>query len=152
MIPIQHIHPILVHFPIVFVLTLAGLDLLATLRGQPVTGRSGWGNASTALAVLAGLFAIAAFFFGDIALEFAESSGFHNDLAEIHEHLGESTAIALAVWGALRALLWLRNISISGAVKIVIPLVELGGVAAVLATAYYGGQLVYGLGVNVAHM
>src|SRR5262245_50131801 len=96
MMTIAHIHPMLVHFPIVFFLTLAALDTVATLRGVPVTGRGGIGNVSTGLALLAGLFAIATYIFGDMALEFAEANGFHNDVAEVHEHLGGATAAAFA--------------------------------------------------------
>jgi uncharacterized membrane protein len=140
----------LVHFPIVFFLSLAILDAIATLRGVPVTGRGGIGNVSTGLAVLAGLFAIATYIFGDMALEFAEAGGFHNDVAEIHEHLGMATAAALAVWAIIRVVAWWRNANLRGGGAALLTLVELAGAATVLATAYYGGQLVYNLGVNVA--
>ncbi|HET6156982.1 MAG TPA: DUF2231 domain-containing protein, partial [Dongiaceae bacterium] len=103
MTSIAHIHPMLVHFPIVFFLTLAVLDTIATLRGIPVTGRGAIGNVSTGLAMLAGLFAIVTYVFGDIALEAAEAGGFHNDIAEIHEGLGEATAAAFAIWAVVRA-------------------------------------------------
>jgi len=150
MTSIAHIHPMLVHFPIVFFLSLAVLDTIATLRGVPVTGRGGIGNVSTGLALLAGLFAIVTYVFGDIALEFAEAGGFHNDVAEIHEHLGMATAAAFAVWAIVRLVAWWRNARVSGGGAFVLSLVELAGAGVVLATAYYGGQLVFGLGVNVA--
>lgn len=150
MLSIQHVHPMLVHFPIVFALMLALLDSIATLRGIPVTGRTGTGNASTGLALLMGVFAIATYVFGDMALEFAEGGGFHNDLAEIHEGLGEATAAAFAIWAVIRAVAWWRNAKLKGAPAALLSVVELGGAGLVLATAYYGGNLVYGLGVNVA--
>ena len=152
MIPIQLIHPIIVHFPIVFVLTLAILDLIAALRGQTVTGRTCLGNVSTALAVLAGLFALMAIVFGDIALEFAESTGWSSESAEIHESLGTTVAIVLIIWAALRAFAWFRNFGMPGWARALVPVVELCTAAAVVATAYFGGQLVYDLGVNVAHI
>ena len=149
---IAHIHPMLVHFPIVFFLSLAALDTIATLRGVPVTGRGGIGNVSTGLALLAGLFAIATYIFGDMALEYAESSGFHSDIAEIHEHLGMATAAAFGVWAIVRVAAWWRNARLSGGGAFALSLVELAGAAVVIATAYYGGQLVFNLGVNVAQV
>jgi len=147
-----HIHPMLVHFPIVFVLTLAVLDLVATLRGKSVTGRSALGNASTALAVLAALFAMATLAFGDMALEIAESTGWSSETAEIHEHLGMATTAILVVWAAIRLFAWLRNAHLPGWARAIVPVVEVGSAAVVLVTAYFGGELVYNLGVNVAKM
>ena len=150
MIPLQHIHPMLIHFPIVFFLSLAAFDLIAAFRGVSVTGRSTAGTISFGLAVLAGLSALAAYFFGGIALDIAESGGFHSDVAEIHEGLGELTAIAFAIWAVLRGVAYWRNLRLSGKAAAITPVIELAGVALVIATAYYGGQLVFDLGVNVA--
>lgn len=152
MLPLQHIHPILVHFPIVFFITLAAVDLVAALRGRIVTGRGALGNLSAGLAVAAGAFAVAAYFFGDAALEIAEDGGFHSDIAEIHEGLGETTAAAFAIWALIRVFLWWRDLRFSGAGALAVSLVEVAGAVLVVATAYYGGQLVYDLGVNVAHV
>ena len=152
MLLIQHVHPILVHFPIVFMLTLAVLDALASARGYAVIGRGAVGNVSAGLAVLAGGFAVVTYIFGGMALDVAESGGFHSDIAETHEALGEFTAIAFAVWAFVRIFLWWRNAKLGRAVSGAVALVEIAGAALVVATAYYGGQLVYDLGVNVAHM
>ncbi len=149
MLSFEHVHPMLVHFPIVFFVTLALLDTVATLRGAPVTGRTGLGNASTGLAVLASLFAIASFIFGDMALEFAESKGFESEIAEMHEHLGMAVAAAFTVWAIVRMVAWWRNASWRGGGAAGLVIVELAGAALVAFTAYYGGQLVYNLGVNV---
>ncbi len=151
MIQPQHFHPIIVHFPIVFVITLVIFDWVATMRGVPVTGRNPASNASTGLAVLAGIAALIAFSLGGVALDIAEAGGFHSDIAEIHEHLGEATAMTLAGWALVRGFLWFRDMKLSGPVAYSVPALELVGFAMVLATAYYGGQLVYDLGVNVAH-
>jgi uncharacterized membrane protein len=56
MLSAAHIHPLLVHFPIVIVLSLAAIDIFGTLAGKNVTGRSCFGNLSTGLAVLAAAF------------------------------------------------------------------------------------------------
>ena len=52
----------------------------------------------------------------------------------------------------MRTYAYWRNLRLRGGAAIVAPLVEVAGVALVVATAYYGGQLVYDLGVNVAHL
>ncbi len=149
MIQPQLVHPIIIHFPIVFVITLVIFDWIATLRGVAVTGRSAASNASTGLAILAGASALIAFYFGGVALDIAEAGGFHSDVAEIHEHLGEMTAIILAGWALVRGLLWYRDTKLSTPITFAIPTLQLVGFGLVLATAYYGGQLVYDLGVNV---
>ena len=149
MIPVQHIHPMLVHFPIVLVLLLAVFDLVAAMRGQTVSGRTTAGHISTGLAVLAAVFAIVTMMFGDMALEFAEDRGFSSEIAEIHEHLGQTVAITLSIWALVRAALWWRDARLQGAANALFPVVALAGAGLVMATAYYGGQLVYDLGVNV---
>lgn len=151
MISLQHIHPMLVHFPIVFFLTLAVFDIIAALMKSQFTGRSTAGSISTALAVLAGAFAVLTFAFGEVALNYAEARGFHSEIAETHEGLGTTTAIAFAVWALVRAFLWWRNVQLDGTLAKAVPLVEILGALLILTTAYYGGQLVYDLGVNVAH-
>lgn len=151
MIPIQHIHPMLVHFPIVFIFVLAAFDLFATLRGHKVTGRTIAGNISTAVAVSAAVFAVLAMVFGDMALGVAEAGGFSSDIAEIHEGLGSTVAIALVVWALIRLVLWWRDTRLSGVTAAAMPVVAIAGAGLVVATAYYGGQLVFDLGVNVAH-
>jgi uncharacterized membrane protein len=150
MIPVQHIHPMLVHFPIVLVFLLTAFDVVATLRGKTVTGRTTAGNFSTGIAVLTALFAIATFIFGGMALDVAESTGFHSDVAEMHESLGEMVAIATSVYALIRAGLWLRDVRITGMPSFLFPIAAMGCSALVTATAYFGGQLVYELGVNVA--
>ena len=152
MIPVQHIHPVLVHFPIVFMLTLAVFDVVAMARGADVTRRTAAGNVSTGLAVLAGVFAVVTFVFGGMALDIAESGGFHSDIAEIHEALGGTVAAVFAIWGVMRAFVWWRKFPVRGFLGILVPAAEIVGSVIVIATAYYGGQLVYDLGVNVAHI
>jgi uncharacterized membrane protein len=152
MLSIQHIHPILIHFPIVFFITLAAVDLVASVRGKFISGRGALGSLSLGLALAAGAFAVAAYFFGDMALDVAESGGFHSDIAETHEALGEATAAAFAIWALIRLGLWWRDTRLAGAGAFIVSLVEVAGAALVVTTAYYGGQLVYDLGVNVAHV
>jgi uncharacterized membrane protein len=85
-----------------------------------------------------------------MALEFAEAGGFHSDIAEVHEGLGEATAAAFAIWAIVRVVAWWRNAHWRGGGAALLTLVELLGAVIVVTTAYYGGELVYNLGVNVA--
>ena len=151
-VPIAHIHPMLVHFPIVFFLTLAAFDVVAALTAREFAGRSIGGTIAASLAVLAGLSAVATWAFGHLALETAEAGGFHSPVAETHEALGGLTTIAFVAWAAVRGFLWWRDIRPTGRLKAALPAIEILGVLLVTATAYYGGQLVYGLGVNVARV
>ena len=149
MVPVQHIHPMLVHFPIVLIFLLAGFDVVAMFLGYSVSGRTAAGNLSTGLAVLAGLSAVAAYYFGGVALDFAEAGGFSSEVAEIHEGLGEMVALTFSVWALIRAFLWFRDIRMVRPAAFVLPLVAVAGAVLVSMTASYGGRLVFELGVNV---
>ncbi|TPI29893.1 hypothetical protein FJW08_16625 [Mesorhizobium sp. B3-2-1] len=149
MIPAQHIHPMLVHFPIVLIYTLVIIDIVLLAHRNAVTKRSGAGTISAFVALAAGVFAIGTWFYGGLALDHAEAAGFSSDIAEIHESLGGVTAFTFLIWGLARLAFWMRNRE-SRMLAIAIPLVEIGGAILVTATAYYGGLLVYELGVNVA--
>lgn len=149
MIPIQQIHPLVVHFPIVFFLSLTALDLYARLKNVPIDGRGAIANLSAGLAVLAGITAIIAFIFGDMALEFAVAAGASESLTEMHETLGSTTAVLLAIWGTIRAFAWYRKIALDTTKTSVIVVIELLLTALIITTAYYGGQLVYDFGINV---
>jgi uncharacterized membrane protein len=150
MIPIQHIHPMVVHFPIVLIILMAAVDTFASFRGISVTGRTTAGNLSVSLSLMTGVFAIAAFIFGGYALNVAESGGFHSDVAEMHESLGEAVAIVTSIYAAFRAAMWLKDIRLKGPLSFALPIMGIAGCVLVAATAYFGGQLVYELGVNVA--
>ncbi|RAZ91021.1 hypothetical protein DPM33_12150 [Mesorhizobium hawassense] len=146
---IQHVHPILVHFPIVLIYTLVIIDLAALAGSNAVTMRSGVGTISTFVAVAAGLFAIVTWLFGGMALDYAEATGFSSEIAEMHESLGTISAVTFLGWGVIRLALWIRNRELR-TLALAVPAIEIAGAALVTVTGYYGGQLVYDLGVNVA--
>ena len=149
MIAVQHIHPMLVHFPIVLIILLAGVELIAVALGRDVTGRSPVGNLAVGMLIIAALAAIAAFYFGDIALTYAEQGGFESDVAEVHESLGKLVAVLVSIWALARVAMWWFNLRLQRPWAFVIPLVSIAGSGLVIWTAYYGGQLVFDLGVNV---
>jgi len=152
MIPIAQLHPIIVHFPIVFFITLAVFDTVAVARGYEIFGQTVTGNISTALAVLSGLAAIIAYMFGDLAFDAAISSGVADVTLETHEAFGTTTAILFAVWAIVRGYVWWRGTRIEGNRKSAAIAIEIAGVLLIVTTAYFGGQLVYDLGVNVSRM
>jgi uncharacterized membrane protein len=149
LIPIEQFHPIAVHFPIVFLLSLAALDSLAMLGNRSIGGRGGIADLSAGLAVLSGLAATAAYAFGDAAFDLAVASGVAEARLETHQLLGTTTATALGLWALLRAAAWWWRIPISRNRMWGLVLVELAFSLLVITTAYYGGQLVYEFGVNV---
>lgn len=152
--PLEHIHPIIVHFPIVFVVTLFALDLFAALRGRAATGKGdAFTTTSTVNAVGAGAFALLAMAVGDVAAEIAEGKGLSATVAqflETHEALGSATAILIAVWAFIRGWFWYKDRRVSGAGAWALVGVDAAILALVVATAWFGGNLVYEYGVNVA--
>ena len=94
--------------------------------------------------------AIAAATFGDIALDKAVELGFDKAPLEQHEELGLTTLwilIGLALWQIYVRWRGMRLTASTGRVFFAVSLV---GVGVLLTAAYFGGELVYNLGVNVA--
>tara|TARA_R110000782_G_scaffold256969_1_gene346203 strand:- start:210 stop:677 length:468 start_codon:yes stop_codon:yes gene_type:complete len=150
MLPTEQIHPVVVHFPIVFTLTLAAFDLAVLFRSGIIGGRDSVGNVSTGLAVCAGTFAAIAFAFGDVALDIALDKGTKLSVMETHEELGHVAAAVLVIWGIIRAILWWCKRQLSGKCAVSIVVLEIIIAALIITTAYFGGQLVYEFGVGVA--
>lgn len=140
----------IVHFPIVLIFLVAGFEVVAMATSHTVTGRTASGNLAVGLLTLAAISAIAAFFLGDFALSYAEANGFESDVAEVHETLGRFVMIGLSLWALIRIGLWWRDVRIAAPLGYLVPLVSILGAGLVTWTAYYGGQLVFDLGVNVA--
>lgn len=149
MLPLEQFHPIVVHFPIVFFLSLAALDTFALARNVPIGGRGGVANLSAGLAVLAGLAAALSAVLGDAALDVALAGGTKAETLATHQTLGVTTAVVLTLWGLVRAFIWWRRMPINKAGVAGVVLVELAFAVLIIITAYYGGQLVYEFGVNV---
>jgi uncharacterized membrane protein len=149
MLPVAQFHPILVHFPITFFLTLAIFDAALLLQGSTISGPGCAARVSGGLAVLSGLSTVATYVTGDLAYDIAVASGVPAATLETHESLGTWTAIFIVVWSLVRGFFWWRGSQIEGRLKIGTMLVEIIGVLLIIVAAYFGGQLVYELGVNV---
>lgn len=150
MLPAEQLHRVAVHFPIVFFLTLTAFDVVMLVRGEAISGRTNAANISAGLATLSGLSAIAAYVFGDLAYDAAISSGFAAVKLETHEALGTWTAAFIVIWAILRGYFWWRGSPLEAGSKAGAVGIEVAGALLIVTTAYFGGQLVYELGVNVS--
>lgn len=99
--------------------------------------------------MLSGLSAIVAYVFGDLAYDAAISSGVAAVNLETHEALGTWTAAFIVIWALLRGYFWWRGSPMARGSKAVAVGIEVTGALLIVTTAYFGGQLVYELGVNV---
>ena len=149
MINITHVHPMLVHFPIVLLLLAAVALTLVLFRGENLTGRDCLALAGR-VALLAGTaFALLAAFFGDIALDAAVAKGFPEIPLEHHE---EFAVLTISVFTALSLTMlfamW-KKIALNRTSGWLFLTVVAAGLGLLIVTAYLGGHLVYDLGVNV---
>jgi uncharacterized membrane protein len=148
-LPIEQIHPLAVHFPIVFTLLLAVFDGGAKLRGISIGGRTVIANVSAGIALCAGVSAAIAFALGDLALDVALAKGTPLSVLETHEELGTITASVLFGWAVVRSVIWWRDTTLSRNLSWTVVAIEFALAGLIVATAYFGGQLVYEFGVGV---
>ena len=146
MITLDHIHPMLVHFPLVLLPLAVVLDLVAHARGDQ--GRRGFAALATAAYVGGAAAAGLAAMFGDVAVDIAIGKGFPAGLFETHEDLAIATTVLFSAVAAVRLVTLWRGLG-RGFVRATTGLAALG-VVLLLAVAYEGGALVYDHGVNVA--
>lgn len=149
MIALDHVHPMLVHFPIVLFIAATIVFLFVLFRRGNIAARSGPAAVGT-VAMIAGLgFAFLAAFFGDIALDAAVGKGFARPPLEAHEELAVMTMIVFSLLSlVLLGAMW-RRIELRGGRGWMFAAVAVLGVGLLLDTAYHGGDLVYVRGVNV---
>ncbi len=151
MIDIAHIHPMLVHFPIVLFLLAVAIDFWLLLKGGDLAAKTCLPTVGMSALLLAALAAIAAASFGDIALDKAVELGFNKDPLEQHEGLGLTTMwilLGLSLWQGVAR--WRGMRLDAGNKGWIFFAVSLLGVGTLLTAAYFGGELVYTIGVNVA--
>jgi len=151
MIKVEHVHPMLVHFPIVFLLTTAAVDaLIIFVQDGDLAARTCLVRVGLATLLLGTAFAVVAAVFGDMALDIAVDKGF--DKAPLEEHAGLA-GLTIAVFGIL-ALVQLiatwRGMNLSGKFGKLFLAAILLGCLLLVATAYHGGGLVHDIGVNVS--
>jgi uncharacterized membrane protein len=150
MISIALIHPMLVHFPIVLLITAVTMDIIVLLIKKDLAGRQCLPLIALSALLLGTLSAGLAAIFGDIALDKAVSLGFPTGPLETHETLALITIAVFSLHCLLRLLAVWRRSSLQGIIGWISALPGFVGVALLITTAYYGGELVYHFGVNVA--
>ena len=149
MIEITHIHPMLVHFPIVlFVVSILLFIYLQVTNKDIITSKCLVMTAVAAL-VLATVAAMAAAIFGDIALDAAVDKGFPKPPLEEHESLAGITIALFSVLSLVQIIAIWKKISLVGMRGWIFVLVMVAGFASLATTAWHGGELVYKYGVNV---
>jgi uncharacterized membrane protein len=150
MISIALIHPMLVHFPIVLLITAVTMDIILLLTNKDLANRKCLPLMALSALLLGTLSAGIAAFFGDIALDKAVSLGFPSGPLETHETLALITIAVFSLHCLLRLLALWRRYPLRGLSGWISTLPGMVGLVLLIATAYYGGELVYHLGVNVA--
>ena len=140
----------LVHFPIGLWMCAEVMAVIILLRGGDLSARQHW-PLTAFYALLGGtLFACLAAFFGDIALDHAVAAGFPTHPLEIHQAFALTTLGIFGLHTILRLLAIWRRYALAGLRGWMAELPGLIGIVLLIFTAYYGGELVYHLGVNVA--
>lgn len=150
MLDLAHVHPMLVHFPIVLWLLAIALQFVLLIRGGHFADQSAWATTAFWILFLGTVGGIVAATFGDMALDIAVKKGFPQAPIETHEELALTTLwlfIALTVVHAV--LLW-KRITLNRGLAWLLFLVAVAGGILLVTAAYFGGHLVYDLGVNVA--
>lgn len=149
MIDITHIHPMLVHFPVVLFLTTMVINFVVLIRKGDLASRQCLSLISMAAIGLGVVMAVIAAAFGDIALDAALDKGFDKAPLEEHEHLALITIIYFAVLALIQGFSVWKGRPLAGFRTPVIFVASLVGIGLLIATAYHGGHLVYDIGVNV---
>ena len=150
MVSIALIHPMLVHFPIVLLITAVVMDIIVLLIKKDLADRECLTLIALSALLLGILSAGIAAIFGDLALDKAVSLGFPNGPLETHETLALITIAVFSFHGLLRILAVWRRYPLRGIIGWISALPGMVGGVLLITAAYYGGELVYHLGVNVA--
>jgi len=150
MMSIALIHPMLVHFPIVLLIITVAMDIIVLLLKRDLAVRECLPMIGLSALLLGTLSAGIAAIFGDIALDKAKSLGFPNAPLETHETMALITIAVFSLHCLLRLLALWRRYPLRGIIGWISAFPGMVGVVLLIVTAYYGGELVYHLGVNVA--
>lgn len=142
MFGINHIHPLVVHFPIALIVTGFFLDVMSLFfnKKEPCLSRAG-----LYLMILGTLAAFAAYFSGEFFTDdYKDRAG---ELKEIHEIFAKTTMFVMLAGSALRVWLIIRKKE-NSSWKWVVFILFLAGVIFVGVTGFYGGTLVYDCIIN----
>lgn len=148
--PWNHVHPLVVHFPIALLLTAPLLVLLGLAWPAQRRGIHAAALAQLGLGVLA---AGAALVTGNAATGFAQRTHELRDTLAAHEHYAQFTAGAFTILTALFACLWWMSGRLGkGTLNALLVLwlaLSLVGMASLAQTGHLGGRMVHELGTHV---
>jgi uncharacterized membrane protein len=116
MISIALIHPMLVHFPIVLLITAVAMDIIVLLIKKDLSDRQCLPLIASSALLLGTLAAGVAAIFGDMALDKAVSLGFPIGPLETHETLALITIAVFSLHSLLRLLAIWRRYPLQGSV------------------------------------
>jgi uncharacterized membrane protein len=149
MIDPAHIHPMLVHFPIVYFITAAVIFLVLAAKSDNLAARESLPLTGCAALILGLFMAYLAAFFGDVALDIAVARGFDKAPMEHHELMAMVTITVFTLLAVvLLTAIW-KKIPLTGRRAWCFFAAGAVGIVLLLVTAYLGGDLVYRIGVNV---
>jgi uncharacterized membrane protein len=149
MINVNHIHPMLVHFPIVLFMAAVALQFLILVRGGDLGAPECLPRVALWALLIGTIAAGAAALFGDIALDHAAELGFPKGDLEEHGDLGFATMWAFVALSVLHLGARWRHIPLVRDKGWTLAVAGLAGVVLMVVAAAHGGELVYELGVNV---
>jgi uncharacterized membrane protein len=137
MIDIQHIHPMIVHFPIALLIVGLLADALGLFSKKEFFSKAGF-----YLLILGTLGVIAAYVSGNMAGEGVTEAGSLKQALEIHEGAAE-LSVWLMVVAAIVRIAFVVFKKYSGVLKWGAFVLFLIGVLSMARTGYYGGELVF---------
>ena len=151
MIPVELIHPMFVHFPLALFPAAIALDLWILARGGDLAARQSLPQIALVTYVAATALALTAVLFGGFAFDAALAKGFPEAALEAHEDVAKWSFFVFAAVTAVRLFVYFRGVPMPRARGGAVALASLAGYGLMLLAAWRGGELVYQLGVNVAH-
>ena len=151
MIPVELIHPMIVHFPLALFPAAIALDLWILMRGGDLAARQPLPQIALATYVAATLLALLAVILGGFAFDAALARGFPEAALEAHEEIAQWSFFIFAGITAVRLFVYFRRVNMARLRGGAIAFASVAAYSLMLIAAYRGGELVYQLGVNVAH-
>jgi uncharacterized membrane protein len=140
-----NLHPLIVHFPIVLVMTAAAIDIL-----DAVFGRVPWLRvAATALYLAGALSTVAAYLTGVQAGSTVFVPGMAHPVLTAHGQWAVASMCYCIVFGGLRLAALRTHIGRTRAARVLLLVFGLVGVVLIQQTAERGARLVYEFGTGV---
>lgn len=137
MIDINHLHPMIVHFPIALLMVGFLSDLLGITLKKDFFNRAGY-----YLLILGTIGVVAAYFSGEFAGDGVVEAGALGQALETHE-----SAALISLWLMVGTALVRIGAVIfhryNGIIRIIAILLFFVGILSIARTGYYGGELVY---------